>query len=226
MAQVLVSAFLVFISLPPLFSGLTYDEWKEDYDKSRSPTKAARWFPVRATHGEPIPMPQSMKTSAEEVLTIIPTQFEIVPIGSKCDILSHAVQRYFGLILQGERSAGGYPFDYTKTAACEDRPLLLHKIYIDVGNPCDGGVYPSAASVENYSLEITSFGAVLKATEVWGALRGLETFSQLVHRDSKDRCLQIKQAKVDDFPRFTYRGILLDSGRHFLSKVGLRIAMF
>ena len=96
---------------------------------------------------------------------------------------------------------------------------MLHKLFIDVANTCDGVVYPKADSVESYSLEITSFGAVLKAPEVWGALRGLETFSQLVYTNEKNQCLQIAQASIHDFPRFLYRGILLDTGRHFLTKV-------
>ena len=81
---------LVHVSVPLAF-GLSYDELKENYDdsKRRDDYKAGyKWFPVRPTHGQPIPMPQSLKTSTEEVLTMIPTQFEIVPIGAKCDVLS------------------------------------------------------------------------------------------------------------------------------------------
>ncbi|KAL1440446.1 hypothetical protein MTO96_009483 [Rhipicephalus appendiculatus] len=72
--------------------------------------------------------------------------------------------------------------------------------------------YPQHKDDESYSLVVPEQGdAVLKSQTVWGALRGLETFSQLVHQDS----FLINVTMVDDFPRFSYRGILLDSSRHF-----------
>ena len=223
-------AWFAVVALLPLAFGHSYDEWKEKYDAARRGRVKAKdglgWFVVRPTHGEPIPLPQSMKTSNEQVLTLIPTQFEIIPIGVKCDILSYAIDRYFQLILQGERAGGGYPYDYVKTAACEEQPMILHKLYIDVGNACGGGIYPTADSDESYTLEVTGFGAVLKATEIWGALRGLETFSQLVYTDPVNQCLQMKQTQIKDFPRFSYRGILIDTGRHFLTKVRSEKTLF
>ncbi|VDO69445.1 unnamed protein product [Haemonchus placei] len=54
--------------------------------------------------------------------------------------------------------------------------------------------------------------AVLTANQVWGALRGLETFSQLVFQP-----YLIRTASVEDQPRFPHRGTLIDTGRHFLS---------
>uniref|UniRef100_A0A4W3JIR2 Beta-hexosaminidase n=1 Tax=Callorhinchus milii TaxID=7868 RepID=A0A4W3JIR2_CALMI len=44
---------------------------------------------------------------------------------------------------------------------------------------------------------------------------GLETFSQLVYEDDYDTHL-INKTDIIDFPRFTHRGILIDSSRHYL----------
>jgi hexosaminidase len=62
------------------------------------------------------------------------------------------------------------------SATCEERPHLLHKLSVHVASPCDGRLFPSETSNESYSLEVKCSGAVIKAEEVWGALKGLETF--------------------------------------------------
>ena len=183
----------LLISLLSSAFGLSYDEWKETHDQRRYHDNVDfERFPVQRTRGQPIPWPQSVKTSSEGILTIIPTQFEIIPTGAKCEILRAAVRRYYHIILLGEnyddgggsgggssgggdesggggRSGGGqggggseFLIDYAKRAACEEEIRLLHTLYIDVANPCDGRLYPSADMNENYSLQVTSVGAVLK----------------------------------------------------------------
>ncbi|RDX63576.1 Beta-hexosaminidase 1, partial [Mucuna pruriens] len=56
------------------------------------------------------------------------------------------------------------------------------------------------------------------ANTVFGALRGLETFSQLCSFDYTTKNVQIYKApwSILDKPRFAYRGLLLDTSRHYL----------
>jgi hexosaminidase len=59
--------------------------------------------------------------------------------------------------------------------------------------------------------------AMLHAATVYGALHGLETFSQLVFYNFTSGVYQINNVpwNITDKPRFPHRGILIDTSRHF-----------
>ncbi|XP_044508932.1 beta-hexosaminidase 1 [Mangifera indica] len=59
--------------------------------------------------------------------------------------------------------------------------------------------------------------ATIEANTVYGALRGLETFSQLCSFDYGTKSVQIYRAPwyIQDKPRFAFRGLLLDTSRHY-----------
>jgi hexosaminidase len=80
---------------------------------------------------------------------------------------------------------------------------------------CDqgGASIPSVDEDESYSLEITDKQARLVAPTVVGALRGLETFLQLIQGDREGYYLP--GIKVNDRPRFPWRGLLIDIARHY-----------
>jgi hexosaminidase len=67
---------------------------------------------------------------------------------------------------------------------------------------------------ESYGLEITDRTAQLTATTTVGALRGLETLLQLVSADSEG--FYLPAVRIADRPRFRWRGLLVDVGRHFM----------
>jgi hexosaminidase len=66
---------------------------------------------------------------------------------------------------------------------------------------------------ESYTLEVTPQLATLHAATVVGALRGLETLLQLGSTDGKSYSFQA--ALIHDQPRFPWRGLLIDVGRHW-----------
>ena len=72
---------------------------------------------------------------------------------------------------------------------------------------------------ESYSIEVPDDGSdvVIHAKNVFGAMHGLETFSQLVEYDSDLMQFVIRQApwSIKDEPRFPHRGILMDTSRHY-----------
>ncbi len=66
---------------------------------------------------------------------------------------------------------------------------------------------------ESYSLRVRSDGAVLTATDDIGALRGLQTFRQLIQADSTG--FSVPDVEIRDHPRFKWRGLMIDVARHF-----------
>jgi hexosaminidase len=84
-------------------------------------------------------------------------------------------------------------------------------VLIDVAGA--GFAVPDVNEDESYSLDVTGAHAVLTAATVVGALHGLETLLQLQNADA--RGFYFEGARVHDAPRFKWRGLLVDVGRHF-----------
>jgi hexosaminidase len=76
-----------------------------------------------------------------------------------------------------------------------------------------GKAVPSVDEDESYSLEVSDKQAMLRAPTVVGALRGLETFLQLLESDREGYFIPAVQ--IQDKPRFRWRGLLIDVGRHY-----------
>lgn len=71
---------------------------------------------------------------------------------------------------------------------------------------------------ETYFLSLSVSGdATIKANSSTGVLHGLETFTQLFYKHSSGSNWYTNHAPVSiqDAPKFPYRGLLLDTGRHF-----------
>ncbi|MGA6984031.1 MAG: family 20 glycosylhydrolase [Candidatus Sulfotelmatobacter sp.] len=77
-----------------------------------------------------------------------------------------------------------------------------------------GEAIQSVDEDESYSLEVTPSGARLHAATVVGAMRGLETLEQLVQFDASGHFLPA--VSIHDTPRFRWRGLMIDCGRHFM----------
>ena len=94
--------------------------------------------------------------------------------------------------------------------ATENVPAAL---VVTVDGP--GEVIQSSDEDESYSLEVTPAGAHLRAANVVGAMHGLATLEQLVQSDASGEF--IPAVFIQDTPRFRWRGLMIDCGRHFIS---------
>jgi hexosaminidase len=72
---------------------------------------------------------------------------------------------------------------------------------------------PALDENESYRLEVSDKQAQLTAPTVIGVLRGLETFLQLLESDRNGYYLPA--VRIQDQPRFAWRGLLIDIGRHY-----------
>lgn len=172
---------------------------------------------ILPSKGLPWPLPQQY-IKDPTYFTINPKSFQFVLSKTKCDILVNAVKR-----------CQQYAFmdDCARSLKAKRNRELYHKgdlnagildnLTIEVTGPCEK--WPYMNMDEQYLIKINTPDmpnkAVLYSTTVWGALHGLETFAQLVYSLSPGQFV-INTTTILDFPRFSYRGILLDTSRHFV----------
>ncbi len=67
---------------------------------------------------------------------------------------------------------------------------------------------------ESYRLDISNSGARLNAPTTLGVMRGLQTFLQLEQTTSAG--FAVPAVSIEDSPRFPWRGLMIDVGRHFI----------
>src|SRR5262245_33404407 len=106
------------------------------------------------------------------------------------------------------RLEGRTGFEFSRTSANDTQSAALLVQCKEAGS-----TVPSVKEDESYSLEVTDKQAVLKAQTVVGVLRGLETFLQLLEGDRAGYF--IPAVSIQDKPRFPWRGLLIDVGRHY-----------
>ncbi|CAO3609085.1 unnamed protein product [Mucor hiemalis] len=202
----------------------------------RSPfliSAAAAVFPSFAVATLLWPVPQSIETGHNELN--LDSGFHIS--APEIDLLQEAVDRYTELITQERWLPVQVPYTKENQTRVVYRQKLqtLHIFVKDKKHRLAYGVD------ESYALDIpaNSKNAILRSKTVWGALRGLETFSQLVQsRPVRDRNggliyyeddeefhqsgdgfenLYIPEAPITirDSPKYSHRGLMLDTSRNY-----------
>ena len=85
-------------------------------------------------------------------------------------------------------------------------------LVISVDGP--GEPVQSVDEDESYSLDVSPSAARLHSATVVGAMHGLETLQQLVQSDATGYF--VPAVSIRDTPRFRWRGLMIDCGRHFM----------
>ncbi len=85
----------------------------------------------------------------------------------------------------------------------------------------------AALKPEGYALQADSKGAVVAASDPAGFFYGAQTVRQLLPKAAFGGALATNEAwripgvEIEDAPRFAWRGVLLDEGRHFFGKAAV-----
>ncbi|XP_063239330.1 beta-hexosaminidase subunit alpha-like isoform X2 [Bacillus rossius redtenbacheri] len=176
---------------------------------------------VAATKGEVWPKP-SRQVYYDGYLVVRPSVFTFKVTGHTCALLQEALQRYSAVLRAHVASGGGAPG--RSSWRHQPRVQSLGQLQVRLMAACASE--PSLHMDEHYELRVNSpdlpGSGLLTSQSVWGILRGLETFSQILHRDESGKALRVNSTAIMDFPRFTHRGLLLDTSRHFLPTATIR----
>jgi hexosaminidase len=147
-----------------------------------------------------MPMPASVQSGAGR-LSVDPS-FSVAVTGFKDAALERGIGRF---VAELSRETG--MLLKQKTAGSAGPTLLIHAAH---GRES----VQRLGEDESYELVITESGAKLTAPSPLGVLYGLQTFLQLVETTANG--FSVPAATIDDKPRFAWRGLLIDVGRHFI----------
>ena len=148
-----------------------------------------------------MPLPASVQMKAGQL--VVDSSFTVGISGHSDLQLQHAVERFLDSL---RRQTGMPPLDMKVTDAAQAK-LVVH-------SERGGKPVPELGEDESYSLEINPAGAKLDAVTPLGIMHGLQTFLQLVQTTSDGFAVQA--IAIQDKPRFPWRGLMIDVGRHFI----------
>ena len=105
------------------------------------------------------------------------------------------------------RHTGSLPLDFSIAKHADEADLRIH-------SQRAGRSVQELGEDESYKLQVTSSGAQLDAPTTLGVMRGLQTFLQLVEVTPEG--FAVPAVTIADQPRFQWRGLMIDSARHFM----------
>ncbi|RZC34074.1 beta-hexosaminidase subunit alpha-like [Asbolus verrucosus] len=176
---------------------------------------------IPATKGEVWPKPQREDKLDDGYFSVLPSffRFALSKNSSTCATLTEALDRYRHLIVFNNRRVQKI---YFKVRSCHEADAnflgYLTSLEVELTGKCDDEEFPSFEMNEEYTLNVTSATQKLTSSTVWGILRGLETFSQLIYLTDDYSCHRVETTQIHDYPRFAHRGLLLDTSRHYHTK--------
>jgi hexosaminidase len=147
-------------------------------------------------------MPLPAKVERAEGSLKIDASFHIAFAGYREARLDHAGLR---LERQMQRQTGLVILHASKSAGAAT---------LEVSTDHESKAIQELGEDESYILDVTPTGVKLHAANPLGTLHGLQTFLQLIAITPDG--FNVPAVHIEDRPRFPWRGLLIDSGRHFI----------
>lgn len=178
---------------------------------------------IIATKGAIWPKPKAQTTS-QRYSVIKRSSFHFQPVNQTCDILTKAIDRYQKIVLNVGNESRRSLFSATRNDINLARRSwrsdvnfndYIEEVTVDLKGPCEN--LPYLGMDESYDIIVSETRATIESFSIWGILRGLESFSQMVVLSNDGSMLYINLTTVSDSPRFSHRGLLVDTSRHFVS---------
>ncbi len=148
-----------------------------------------------------MPMPSHLQAGSGQL--VIDPAFTISVSGKGDGRLERAVGRFAN---QLRSETGMLPIN-VKIVGTESASLIVHADRASKE-------IPEFGEDESYTLEIAPSGAKLNAPTTLGAMHGLQTFLQLIENTPQGFAVPV--VSIQDVPRFPWRGLMIDVGRHFI----------
>jgi hexosaminidase len=146
-----------------------------------------------------MPEPASLTTSPGSF--VLTTQFHAATTQFDNPRLNSAISR----TMQQISTKIALPFSPATKAVTDNQ--------LSVAVKGSGDEIQSIHEDESYSISVTPTGVNIVAPTVVGAMHGLETLVQLIQPSGSNYVLPI--ISIHDSPRFPWRGLMIDCGRHF-----------
>jgi hexosaminidase len=151
-----------------------------------------------------MPWPSSVKISPNSGTLLIQTSFAVGLQNSSDPTLRRALEIFLDDL---RRHTGSLPLDFE----ISDDPANA-QLRVSADHPSKE--VQELGEDESYKLQVSASGAELTASTTLGVMRGLQTFLQLV--EVTPQGFAVPAVSIQDEPRFPWRGLMIDCGRHFM----------
>jgi hexosaminidase len=156
---------------------------------------------VKAESLNLMPLPSKVQMGSGQL--VIDSTFSVSMVGQHEARVDRAVQMFLSQL----RRQTGIPPIEMKVTDSASATLVVQ----DAGGTKE---VQESGEDESYQLNISNSGARLNAPTTLGVMHGLQTFLQLVQTTSAG--FAVPAVSIDDSPRFPWRGLMIDAGRHFI----------
>jgi hexosaminidase len=173
---------------------------------------------VSAVQVNPLPAPRNITWGSSG-----PIRVEELTLNHPSAIVNNAWLRAWESIIDLEwvpaaieAPISSYPAFPTPTPHAKRATASVHSVQVHV---TDTKADLQHGVDESYTLEVSANAPSIRITSktVWGALHAFTTLQQIIISDNNGGLIIEQPVKIQDAPLYPHRGIMIDTGRNFIS---------